>query len=127
VIESWLGHVDDISSSAEVRTVMSSSSRLLQLAIPLVKTHGFTRKTLSLFVLSLPTPHAEPLSDTAISSLWGQGDDARRTLITAWQDDARQQMTNIQSPTMREVLHKRLEFNEPVLSYLPEVRQMSSL
>ena len=101
---------------------MSSSSRLLQLAIPLVKTHGFTRKTLSLSALSLPTPHTEPLSDTVISSLWGQGDDARRTLITAWQDDARQQMKNVQSTTIREVLRTRLECNEPVLSYLPEVR-----
>jgi len=99
-----------------------SGTRLLQLAIPLVKTHGFTREALSLSVLSLPTPHAEPLSDTAVSSLWGQGDDARRTLITAWQDDARQQMKNIQSPTMREVLRARLECNEPVVSYLPEVR-----
>ena len=99
----------------------SMSTRLLQLAIPLVKTHGFTREALSLSVLSLPTPHAQPLSDTAISSLWGQGDDARRTLITAWQDDARQQMNNVQSPTMREILHARLECNEPVLSYLPEV------
>ncbi|KIM84809.1 hypothetical protein PILCRDRAFT_817609 [Piloderma croceum F 1598] len=99
---------------------MSSSSRLLQLAIPLVKTHGFTRKTLSLSALSLPTPHTEPLSDTAISSLWGQGDDARRTLITAWLDDARQQMKNVQSPTIPEVLRARLECNEPVLSYLPE-------
>jgi hypothetical protein len=102
-------------------TTMSSSTRLLQFAVPLVKTHGFTRKTLSLSVLSLQTPHAEPLSDTAVSSLWGQGDDARRTLITAWQDDARQQMKIIQSPTMRGVLRKRLELNEPVLSYLPEV------
>lgn len=99
---------------------MSSSTRLLQLAIPLVKTHGFTRKTLSLSVLSLPTPHAEPLSDAAISSLWGQGDDARRTLITAWQDDARQQMNNLHSPTIRDVLRARLECNETVLLYLPE-------
>jgi len=106
---------------------MSSSTRLLQLAIPLVKIHGFTREALSLSVLSLPTSHAEPLSDTAISSLWGQGDDARRTLIKAWQDDARQKMKNIQSPTMRAVLRARLECNEPVLSYLPEVRLLHEL
>ena len=106
---------------------MSSSTRLLQLAIPLVKIHGFTREALSLSVLSLPTSHAKPLSDTAISSLWGQGDNARRTLIKAWQDDARQQMKNIQSPTMRAVLRARLECNEPVLSYLPEVRLLHEL
>jgi hypothetical protein len=116
VSEKCVGHV----LASDLATM--SSSRLLQLAIPLVKTHGFTRKTLSLSALSLPTPHTEPLSDTAISSLWGQGDDARRTLITAWLDDARQQMKNVQSPTIREVLRARLQCNEPVLSYLPEVR-----
>lgn len=101
----------------------SSSKRLLQLAVPLVKQHGFTREALSLSVLSLPTPHKEPLSDAAVSSLFGQGDDARRSLIVAWQDEARAQM---QGATMREILKNRLESNEPVLSYLPEVRLPSS-
>lgn len=100
----------------------TSSKRLLQLAVPLVKQHGFTREALSLCVFSLPTPHNEPLSDVAISTLFGEGDDARRSLITAWQDDAREQMKTWESvPTMKEVLKKRLECNEPVLSYLPEV------
>lgn len=97
----------------------------MKLAVPLVRTNGFTRQTLSLSVLSLPTPHSQPLSDAAVSSLFGQGDDARRTLITAWQDDAREQMKALQSPTLREVLRARLAHNESVLAYLPEVCFMS--
>lgn len=107
-------------------TMASSSKRLLQLAVPLVKQHGFTREALSLSVLSLPTPHEVPLSDAAISSLFGQGDDARRSLIVAWQDEAREEMKTGSGGTMREVLKKRLECNEPVLSYLPEVRLSSN-
>jgi len=99
---------------------MSTSARLLQLAIPLVKTHGFTRDTLSRSVLHLQTPHAEPLPETAVSSLFGPGDDARRTLINAWLGHALCQMKTVSSPTMKETLRLRLECNESVLQYLPE-------
>ncbi|KAJ3496015.1 hypothetical protein NLJ89_g10541 [Agrocybe chaxingu] len=93
----------------------SSSTRLLKLALPLVQTHGFTREALARSVLSLPPSeaHSEPLSDTAVSALFGHGDAARRTLIDAWLKDGR-------SPTLREVLRARLEYNEPVVSLLPE-------
>ncbi|OBZ72075.1 Ubiquinone biosynthesis protein coq9, mitochondrial [Grifola frondosa] len=97
-----------------------SRNILLQLAIPLVKSHGFSREALSRSVLSLSTPHKEPLSETAVSALFGQGDDARRTLITAWLDDAREHMRTAPSPVMKEVLGSRLRHNEPVLKYLPE-------
>jgi ubiquinone biosynthesis protein COQ9 len=99
------------------------SARLLQLALPLVRVHGFTRKTLSLSVLSLPTPHREPLSDSAVSSLFGNDDDARRTLVNYWLNDARLLMRreSIQSTSINSVLKKRLERNEEVLEYLPEV------
>jgi ubiquinone biosynthesis protein COQ9 len=100
------------------------------LAIPLVKTHGFTRDVLSRSVLALPPPHAhtEPLSDTAVSALFGNGDLARRTLINAWLDDGIEQMKAINEPslTIKQVLHKRLEHNEPVLQYLPEVRPFTT-
>ncbi|KAF7979159.1 hypothetical protein HWV62_43415 [Athelia sp. TMB] len=98
----------------------SAGTQLLKLAIPLVPQHGFTRQALALSALSLPTPHTQPLSDAAVSSLFGQGDDSRRALITAWQDDARERMKLVPAPTVREVLRARLACNEPVLSYLPE-------
>jgi len=106
----------------------NSSSLLLKLAIPLVKAHGFTREALSLSVLHLPSTatRTQPLPDTAVSALFGQGDDARRILINAWQDHARQRMRTIISsepgaqPTIRSVLRARLEYNEPVLAFLPE-------
>ncbi|OCH85721.1 hypothetical protein OBBRIDRAFT_739439, partial [Obba rivulosa] len=93
---------------------------LLQLALPLVKTHGFTREALSRSVLSLPTPHPEPLSDTAVSALFGNGDDARRTLIEAWLDSGREHMKSAPTPAVKDVLGTRLRYNEPVLQHLPE-------
>jgi len=112
------------------------------LALPLVRTHGFTRETLARSVLALPPgeAHPEPLSDTAVSALFGKGDNARRTLIDAWMKDGLrhlgtvpgvQRSTHIaiddaarqtKKATLRDVLRARLEYNEPVLPHLPEVR-----
>ncbi|KZT01379.1 uncharacterized protein LAESUDRAFT_739175 [Laetiporus sulphureus 93-53] len=97
-----------------------SSARLLQLALPLVKTHGFTREALSRSVLSLPTPLSEPLCETALSALFGEGDGARRTLIEVWLDDARDNMQSAPTRSLKGILNHRLKWNEPVLQYLPE-------
>ncbi|RDB25848.1 Ubiquinone biosynthesis protein COQ9, mitochondrial [Hypsizygus marmoreus] len=102
---------------------MSTRSRLLQHAIPLIKTHGFTREALARSVLVLPSPeaHPEPLSETAISALFGHGDLARRTLIRAWLDGGVQKIQAAPpGSTMKQVLRARLELNEPVLQHLPE-------
>ena len=140
----------DILSQFLVKFVCSN--RLLKLALPLVRTHGFTREALSRSVLSLPADevHTEPLSDTAISALFGHGDDARRTLIKAWLGDGLRHMGSIPGversatpllaldsetsrtgtetkATVRDVLRARLEYNEPALPYLPEVRFYSFL
>ncbi|KAG6862480.1 hypothetical protein C0995_000026 [Termitomyces sp. Mi166 len=86
-------------------------------------THGFTREALARSVLDLPPPeaHSQPLSDSAVSALFGSGDLARKTLIRAWLDDG---IRHIQSQptglTLRGVLRARLEYNEPVLQHLPE-------
>ncbi|KAI0368017.1 hypothetical protein BV20DRAFT_948995, partial [Pilatotrama ljubarskyi] len=99
-------------------------NQLLQLAVPLVKTYGFSREALARSVLSLPTPHDQPLSDAAVSSLFGPGDEARRTLINGWLDYAREQMREsvgtATPPSVREVLATRLRANEPILQHLPE-------
>lgn len=119
------------------------STRLLKLALPLVRTHGFTREALSRSVLALPAGevHTEPLSDTAVSALFGNGDAARRTLIDAWMKDGLQHMALVpgverhaqssisldsatatgKKASIRDVLRARLEYNEPVLPHLPEV------
>ncbi|KAG2368189.1 hypothetical protein BDR07DRAFT_1270222, partial [Suillus spraguei] len=99
-----------------------SSAKLLTLALPLIKTHGFTREALSLSVLSLPTPLAHPLSDASVTALFGPGDDARRTLIHAWLNDSRRRMKEeaAERMGMGDVLKARLKSNEPVLEYLPE-------
>ncbi|RDX57108.1 hypothetical protein OH76DRAFT_1451187 [Lentinus brumalis] len=102
-----------------------SSKQLLQLAIPLIKAHGFSREALARSVLYLPKPHDQPLSDAAVNSLFGTGDDARRTLIIGWLDHAREEMrtaatTGGAPASLREVLAQRLKVNEPVLSLLPE-------
>ncbi len=75
---------------------------MLKHALPLVKVHGFTRETLARSVLHLsPTEtrtntHVEPLSDTAVSALFGEGDEARRTLINAWLQDGLRYMGTVQ-------------------------------
>ena len=104
---------------------MTTTARLLQLAVPLVKTHGFTRAALARAVLDLPQPHAEPLPDAAVTALFGRGDNARRTLVRAWLEDARGRMrrdAGTSALCMRDVLHARMRTNEPVLEHLPEVR-----
>jgi ubiquinone biosynthesis protein COQ9 len=96
-------------------------TQLLKLATPLVQHHGFTRTALAHSVLALPEPHAEPLSDSAVTALFGQGDAARRTLINAWLDEGRAHMRAVPVDGVKRALLTRLEYNVPVLSYLPEV------
>ncbi|KAG1822050.1 uncharacterized protein BJ212DRAFT_1445389 [Suillus subaureus] len=100
----------------------TTSVKLLKLALPLIKTHGFTREALSLSVLSLPTPLARPLPDASVTALFGPGDDACRTLVHAWLDDARRRMKEeaVEKMGMGDVLKARLKSNEPVLEHLPE-------
>lgn len=113
---------------------MTSTARdtLLKLALPLVKNHGFTRTALSLAAMSLPSgKHTTPLNDTAVDALFGEGDEARRTLINAWLDDARVSLrtshsqgggaASTQTPNLDSVLKTRLCKNEEILEHLPEV------
>ena len=98
-------------------------TQLLKLATPLVQQHGFTRTALAHSVLALPEPHAEPLSDSAVTALFGKGDAARRTLINAWLDEGREHMRAVPVDSAKRALLARLEYNVPVLSHLPEVCQ----
>lgn len=114
---------------------MTSTTReaLLKLALPLVKNHGFTRSALSLAAMySQSGKHTAPLNDTAVDALFGQGDEARRTLINAWLDDARLSlrksysqggavMSTSRTLNLADVLKMRLNKNEDVLEHLPEV------
>ena len=104
------------------------AQRLLKLAFPLVREHGFTRQALSLSVLHLPTPHAQPLSDTAINALFGKGEDARRTLITAWLDEGRSEMgknaDQVKDKSVGGFMKSRLRWNDSVLQHLPEVSDL---
>lgn len=101
---------------------LMSRSRLLQLAVPLVKNYGFTREALARSVLDLPPSeaHPQPLSETAVSALFGSGDIARTTLINAWLDDGICQMKAASGLPMKNILSSRLKLNEPVLQHLPE-------
>jgi hypothetical protein len=100
-------------------------SSLLKSAIALVPTHGFTRQALASAAASLPEPHAAPLSEAGMNALFGTGDDARRTLIKAWLEDAEHTMVapgETGASAVKVALGKRLRANEPVLHLLPEVR-----
>ncbi len=100
-------------------------TKLLKLATPLVQQHGFTRTALAHSVLSLSEPHAEPLSDSAVTALFGQGDAARRTLINAWLNEGRAHMRAVPADGLKRALLARLEYNVPVLGHLPEVCSIS--
>ena len=108
---------------------MLGRAHLLRTAVSLVREHGFTRETLANSVLHLSNePRSEPLSDSAVSILFGEGDNARRVLIGAWLEEGRTQMRSNGSasavpstPNLKEALYSRLRYNEPVLSLLPEV------
>jgi ubiquinone biosynthesis protein COQ9 len=94
------------------------------LTLRLVPKHGFTRQALALSVLSLSQKHTEPLSETAVTALFGEGDEARRLLVRHWLEDARQRMKEVAEgtkPAMLDLLKARLKMNEDVLPYLPEV------
>ena len=97
-------------------------SQLLKAAFPLVRTHGFTRQALSDAALHIPKPHSEPLSETAVTALFGSGENARRTLLSAWLEEGRNDMEKCDNKDMSSILKHRLRWNEPVLHYLPEVR-----
>ncbi|KAJ8519046.1 hypothetical protein ONZ45_g3948 [Pleurotus djamor] len=115
---------------------MASSVQLLKLALPLIPKYGFTRTALAESALYLPStaerPQPEPLSDTSMSALFGEGDAARRALINAWlaqgiscmsreRDAASDESKPAQNlRTVRELLQARLAYNEPVLAHLPE-------
>ena len=99
----------------------NSRTRLLKLSVPLVKHHGFTRTALARSALDLPEPHAEPLSDSVVTTLFGDGDTARRTLISAWLDEGRAHMRSVPVDGVKGALLARLEYNVPVLGFLPEV------
>ncbi|KAF5326702.1 hypothetical protein D9619_004492 [Psilocybe cf. subviscida] len=104
-----------------------TSAQLLKLALPLVKTHGFTREALARSVLSLPPSersYTEPLSDSAVTALFGKGDQAKRTLIDAWMQDGLRHMAGSavatgNAPSLKDAFRARLKYNEDVLSHLP--------
>ncbi|KAI0267780.1 hypothetical protein BC834DRAFT_822134, partial [Gloeopeniophorella convolvens] len=95
-------------------------TQLLKLAVPLVQQHGFTRNALARSVLALPEPRTEPLSDSAVTTLFGEGDAARRTLINAWLDEGRAHIRSAPVDGVKSALHARLAFNVPVLEHLTE-------
>ena len=118
------GGGDGLVPNADMAISAIPSSRLLQLAVPLVHSYGFTREALARSVLSLPPSeaHSEPLPDSAVSALFGHGTLAPRRLIHAWLDEGVRQITATPSGSpLKDVLSARLRFNEPVLHHLPEV------
>jgi ubiquinone biosynthesis protein COQ9 len=128
--------------------------QLLKRCFPLIPQHGFTRKTIALASIydkcnsggvakhdaaetaqdGGMTSYAEgaPLSETAISALFGSADGARRTLINAWLATATEEMgtpwklapreASRTPPPLIDLLQRRLELNKPVLNHLSEVR-----
>lgn len=122
---------------------MASVQILLKRALTHIPQYGFTRHALALSnvntnPLSASSQPSAPLSDAAVTALFGNGNEAPKTLIRAWLAEGRANMIRNEnalkvasSPeresqpsilTMEEVLLRRLEWNEPVLHHLKDVR-----
>jgi ubiquinone biosynthesis protein COQ9 len=105
---------------------MAQAEAILRQAFNQISTHGFTRRAIA---HSIPDS-ATSLSETAISALFGPGDAAQRTLIRAWLNEGRLHMSTAtpsasskpEAVSMEGALLKRLEWNEPVLPHLKDVR-----
>lgn len=112
---------------------------LLKHAVPLVKTHGFTRTALA-YSFPAAKPGAAPLEETAVTALFGQGDAARVTLINAWMEQGLEEMWKANESSggpkdgnlnsvgkgdtrvkVEKALLTRLEWNVHALPYLSEV------
>jgi ubiquinone biosynthesis protein COQ9 len=96
----------------------------------LIPTYGFSRQTLAVAALHLPRPHSEPLSDGAITALFGAGNEARKNLAWAWLEEGRRRMKGPEDATentqrmaipIEVSLRRRLQWNVPLLDKLPEV------
>lgn len=126
------------------------AQQLLKLALPLVRTHGFTRAALIEASVRLPSTSAsklanqseqqreqigrQPLNGSALDALFGSGDGARRALVQVWLEEGVRDMENANINVNRkeetgaakigvaDALKRRLRWNVPVLGYLPEVR-----
>jgi hypothetical protein len=90
---------------------------ILKNAVSLVPTLGFTRLAVSQ-AASTVLKH-ENLPERSLDMLFGKGD-VRKTLIRAWLEEGFDAMGSTPT-TVRDALHKRLDWNKPVLDKLPEV------
>ncbi|KZT62300.1 hypothetical protein CALCODRAFT_426256 [Calocera cornea HHB12733] len=98
-----------------------SRAALLKRAFALVPSHGFTRRA-----LALAAP--DELSDSAVTALFGRGQQADKTLFDAWLQEARRDMAEALGEAMHAdkeqqlyaLLARRLRYNEPVLQHLPD-------
>jgi len=102
---------------------------ILKRAVKLVPTHGFSRETLALSTISVG--RESRLSETAISALFGHGDEATRTLIKAWMEEGREDIRLVASesaqvPNMQDVLLRRLRWNESALPHLKDAFALMS-
>lgn len=113
-------------------TLSKFYSAIIGRALPLVPKYGFTRTCLA--VASAATPGEAPLSDIALTALFGEESGARSILINAWLDRGLQgirkpsaELIDPASPsqlhaTLKNTLTRRLDYNKPVISLLPEAR-----
>jgi ubiquinone biosynthesis protein COQ9 len=92
-------------------------SVILKNAVSLVPTLGFTRLAVSQAASNV-LKH-ENLPERSLDMLFGK-DDVRKTLIRAWLEEGFDAMGSTPT-TVRDALHKRLDWNKPVLDKLAEV------
>lgn len=108
---------------------MSLRTKILSHSLPLLPTHSFTRQTLSLALSRLPSGHpdhqAEPISETVLDTIFGDGNAASKALVQRWEEEGVNTMLAESSSTgriMEARLKSRLTYSAEVGEHLVEVR-----
>lgn len=107
---------------------MSIRAKILTHSLPLLPTQSFTRQTLSLALSRLPSDHpdhqAEPVSETVLDTVFGDGNAASKALVQRWEEEGVDSMLAESSSTGRILearLKSRLTHSAEVGEHLVEV------
>lgn len=115
---------------------MSLRAKILTHSLPLLPTHSFTRQTLALALSRLPSDHpdhrVEPIPDSVLDTLFGDGRAAPKALVQRWEEEGIEPMEaeSGSKPSIAGLesrLRSRLTYSAGLGHYLPEVSRLGRL
>ncbi|KAI9635983.1 uncharacterized protein MKK02DRAFT_44682 [Dioszegia hungarica] len=114
---------------------MSLRAKILTHSLPLLPTHSFTRQTLALALSRLPSDHpdhrVEPIPDSVLDTLFGDGRAAPKALVQRWEEEGIEPMEaeSGSKPSIAGLesrLRSRLTYSAGLGHYLPEAYSILS-